>query len=61
MEKKHPITKAKAAEFMAKFIAENWHFCPVDENWNIPDCECWGSEKCKKCLLRNADHIKVDF
>lgn len=47
------------ANIFAEFIATNWHFCPIDENVTVHDCECWGSDKCKECLLANADHIKI--
>lgn len=58
MEKKLPIKKAESAKLLAKFIAENWSYCPISDQINIPNCECWGSEGCARCLRRNADHLE---
>ena len=48
----------KISEHFAEFIATNFHYCPIDVNVSVQDCTCWNSEKCKKCLLENAKHIK---
>lgn len=47
------------AEHLAEFISVNFHSCPIDENFSVPDCACWNSEKCKVCILKNAEHIKI--
>lgn len=47
------------AEYFAEFIAVNFHSCPIDENVNVEDCLYWHSEKCKKCLLKNAKYVKA--
>lgn len=40
-------------EALAEFICYNWHCCPVPAD--IPeDCDCWGGEKCLKCIQRHA-------
>lgn len=53
------VCAKKKAEHLAKFIAINWHYCPIDENISVPDCECWKSDKCKDCLLGHVEHIKL--
>lgn len=45
-------------DLLAKFIAENWHCCPIDENISVKDCGCWGCDHCTKCIMENAEHLK---
>lgn len=47
------------ADKLAEFICRNWHFCPIDENITISECEGWNSNKCKECILKNAQNIEV--
>lgn len=47
------------AECLAEFIVNNFHCCPIDENYNVQNCTCWGSDECKKCLLENTKYIKI--
>lgn len=57
MEKKKAITQKQTSDLLAAFIVKNWHFCPVDENYNVPECECWGSEMCQQCIKKHADQL----
>lgn len=43
---------------LISFIVKNWHYCPIDENINVSDCQYWHSEHCKECLLKHAAHIR---
>ena len=55
MEKK--VTYRKIAFELSDFIVKNWHFCPLDENIMICDCDGWKSEKCKKCIRSNYNKL----
>lgn len=49
------------AECLAKFIANNWHWCPIDGNIDVPNCEGWRCdiEHCAKCIIKNIDHMET--
>ena len=48
----------KIAANLISFIVKNWHYCPIDSNINVPNCQYWHSEHCKECLLKHAAHIR---
>lgn len=50
----------KIAANLISFIVKNWHYCPIDSNVNVPNCQCWHSEHCKECLLKHAAHIGLE-
>lgn len=54
---KLPTYKEVALD-LAKYIADNNHFCPIKESINIQECECWGSEMCAQCILKNRKYLQ---
>ena len=46
--------KQTKADALASFIVDNWHFCPVDIEVEEKECDGWKSDKCKRCVCKNA-------
>lgn len=61
-EAKDLIRKVAELGILTKLLAEhivaNWHACPLSETTAVPDCQCWGSEMCVKCILDHANDLK---
>ena len=36
--------KVSRAEYLAKFIAKNWHWCPADLDVSVQNCEGWNGK-----------------
>lgn len=55
--KRHRIKYKMVSEELAKFLAKNYHFCPISEDKVIEDCTCWGwdTEHCKNCIIKFVD------
>lgn len=54
------------AEILATFIVQNWHYCPIDDEVPVKDCEGWtgcsdgfNQTKCVKCILKHTDDIFI--
>lgn len=49
------------ADHLAKFIANNWHWCPIDGDCEIHECEGWryDIDYCSKCLVKNVEKINI--
>lgn len=45
------------AELLAEHIVANWHACPLSETTAVPDCQCWGSEMCAKCIIEHSNEL----
>ena len=56
-ERENQETVKTPAELLAEHIVANWHACPVSESVHVPDCQCWGSEMCVKCILDHSDKL----
>ena len=49
--------KETRAQKLAQFIAENWHYCPINANTTIKNCDGWHCENCAKCIEKHAAEI----
>lgn len=56
-ERKDQQAENTPAEMLAKFIAANWHACPIPEAVTVPNCQCWRSEMCAKCVMEHYDYF----
>ena len=53
--------KMTKAEVIASYLVQNWHYCPIDDEVNIPECEGWRvCKKCVKCILKHSDAIIIN-
>lgn len=52
------------AEILATFIVQNWHYCPIDEEAEVKNCEGWAGcmdefsqKQCVNCIMNHANDI----
>ena len=61
-QKEQELEKQQAvktpAELLAEHIVANGHACPLSETAAVPNCQCWGSEMCVKCIIEHSNKLK---
>lgn len=61
-QKEQELEKQQAvktpAELLAEHIVANWHACPLSETAAVPNCQCWGSEMCVKCIIEHSNKLR---
>lgn len=54
--------KLTQAEYIATYLVQNYHYCPIDEEVSIADCEGWKpSEHCVKCILKHSSSLNINL
>ena len=51
------MNKMTKTERIAAFLVQNWHYCPLDEELNIPNCAGWRNKACVKCICQNSEAL----